>query len=50
MGAWASYGLGSESADLPAYVVMISHGSAKRDSQALYARFGAAVFAVRHQG
>ena len=38
MGAWISYGLGSENADLPGYVVMISEGSSKRDSQALYDR------------
>ena len=51
MGAWASYGLGSESADLPAYVVMISQGSAKRDSQALYARlWGSGFLPSEHQG
>ncbi|MDP7586234.1 MAG: DUF1501 domain-containing protein, partial [Verrucomicrobiota bacterium] len=51
MGAWASYGLGSESADLPAYVVMISQGSAKRDSQALYARlWGSGFLPSENQG
>ncbi len=29
-GAWLSYGLGSENDDLPAFVVMISHGSGNR--------------------
>ena len=51
MGAWISYGLGSENADLPAYVVMISQGSAKRDSQALYARlWGSGLLPSAHQG
>jgi len=51
MGAWVSYGLGSENADLPAYVVMISQGSAKRDSQALYARlWGSGFLPSAHQG
>ncbi|MDC0262151.1 DUF1501 domain-containing protein, partial [Planctomycetaceae bacterium] len=29
-GAWASYGLGTENKDLPAFVVMVSQGSAAR--------------------
>ena len=50
-GAWASYGLGSESADLPAFVVMLSQGSAKRNSQALYARlWGSGFLPSEHQG
>ena len=28
IGAWLSYGLGSENQDLPAFVAMISHGTA----------------------
>ena len=31
MGAWISYGLGSENKDLPAFVVMISHGRRESD-------------------
>ena len=51
MGAWISYGLGSDNANLPAYVVMISQGSAKRDSQALYARlWGSGLLPSAHQG
>ena len=50
-GAWASYGLGSENADLPAFVVMLSQGSAKRNSQALYARlWGSGFLPSEHQG
>ena len=51
MGSWVSYGLGSENQDLPAYVVMISEGSAKRDSQALYDRlWGNGFLPSAHQG
>ena len=51
MGSWVSYGLGSDNANLPAYVVMISQGSAKRDSQALYARlWGSGLLPSAHQG
>jgi len=51
MGAWASYGLGSENENLPAYVVMISQGSAKRDSQPLYHRlWGNGFLPSAHQG
>ena len=50
-GAWASYGLGSENSDLPAFVVMLSQGSAKRNSQALYARlWGSGFLPSEHQG
>jgi len=38
LGAWLSYGLGSEGSDLPAFVVMTPRWSAKRDAQALYQR------------
>ncbi|MGB1125615.1 MAG: DUF1501 domain-containing protein [Phycisphaeraceae bacterium] len=37
-GAWLSYGLGSMNEDLPAFVVLNSTWSAKRDAQALYHR------------
>jgi Protein of unknown function (DUF1501) len=51
LGAWLSYGLGSENDDLPAFVVMHSMGSQKRDAQALYARlWGAGFLPSRHQG
>jgi len=51
IGAWLSYGLGSENDNLPAYVVMISEGSGKRDSQALYGRlWGNGFLPSAHQG
>ena len=51
MGAWMSYGLGSENQDLPGFIVLISHGNAKRDAQALFQRlWGAGFLPSEHQG
>jgi hypothetical protein len=51
LGAWLSYGLGSANADLPAFVVLHSSWSAKRDPQALFARlWGAGFLTTEHQG
>lgn len=51
MGAWISYGLGSENQDLPTFVVLHSTWSAKRDAQALYERlWGAGFLPTRHAG
>ncbi len=50
-GAWASYGLGRDSENLPAFVVMISRGSAARPADPLYARlWGAGFLPSNHQG
>ena len=50
-GAWLSYGLGSESSDLPAFVVMVSRGSAARPADPLYARlWGSGFLPSNHQG
>ena len=50
-GAWASYGLGSENASLPAFVVLISRGSAARPADPLYARlWGSGFLPSNHQG
>lgn len=50
-GAWASYGLGSESQSLPAFVVMLSRGSAARPADPLYARlWGSGFLPSNHQG
>ena len=38
MGAWISYGLGSENQDLPAFVAMISRGTGRPNGQPLYER------------
>ncbi len=50
IGAWLSYGLGSESADLPAFVAMSSRGAAKAD-QPLYDRlWGSGFLPSKYQG
>ena len=51
IGSWASYGLGSENAELPAYVVLTSFGSGRKDDQPLYDRLWSAGFLPsKHQG
>jgi len=51
IGAWASYGLGSENHDLPAYVVLTSFGSGRPNDQPLYDRLWASGFLPTvHQG
>lgn len=50
-GAWLSYGLGCDSRDLPAFVVMVSRGSAARPADPLYARlWGSGFLPSNHQG
>ena len=50
-GAWASYGLGSENSNLPAFVVLRSRGSAARPADPLYARlWGSGFLPSNHQG
>lgn len=50
-GAWASYGLGSENSSLPAFVVLLSRGSAARPADPLYARlWGSGFLPSNHQG
>ncbi len=44
IGSWSAYGLGSENANLPAYVVMSSFGSGRPDDQPLYDRLWGAGF------
>ncbi len=51
IGSWVSYGLGSENKDLPAYVVLTSFGSGRKDDQPLYDRlWGAGFLPSEHQG
>jgi hypothetical protein len=44
IGSWLAYGLGSENADLPAYVVLTSRGTGQPVDQPLYDRLWAAGF------
>ncbi|HEX3135574.1 MAG TPA: DUF1501 domain-containing protein [Planctomycetota bacterium] len=51
IGSWVGYGLGSVNADLPAYVVLTSFGSGRKDDQPLYDRlWGAGFLPAKHQG
>jgi uncharacterized protein (DUF1501 family) len=50
-GAWLSYGLGSGNRNLPTFVVLLSHGSAARPADPLYARlWGSGFLPSNHQG
>ncbi|MDO8540481.1 MAG: DUF1501 domain-containing protein [Opitutaceae bacterium] len=50
-GAWVAYGLGSESANLPAFVVMISLPTGKVNSQPLHERmWGSGLLPAKYQG
>src|SRR5262249_13001501 len=51
IGAWLSYGLGSENQDLPAFVVMVSQGSGNPNDQPLYDRlWGSGFLPSKYQG
>jgi hypothetical protein len=51
LGAWISYGLGSEADDLPTFTVLISHGSGSDANQGLLERlWGAGFLPSSHQG
>jgi len=51
MGAWVSYGLGSENRNLPAFVVMLSQAQALNPDQPLFSRlWGSGFLPSNHQG
>ena len=51
LGAWLSYGLGSDADDLPAFIVLISHGSGKDANQGLMDRlWGSGFLPSSYQG
>ena len=51
IGAWMSYGLGSENKDMPAYVVMLSQGTGKNPGQPIFSRlWGSGFLPSEHQG
>ena len=51
LGAWLSYGLGSENENLPGFVVMQASWSGKKGAQALYSRlWGTGFLPSKHQG
>ncbi len=51
LGAWLSYGIGSENQNLPAFVVMISQGSGNKTDQPIFSRlWGSGFLPTQHQG
>ncbi len=51
IGAWLSYGLGSENQDLPTFVVLVSQGSGNKGDQPLYDRlWGSGFLPSKYQG
>jgi len=51
MGAWLSYGLGSENENLPAFVAMVSQGRGKNPGQPIFSRlWGSGFLPSSHQG
>lgn len=51
MGAWLSYGLGSENENLPTFTVLVSRGTGRPDGQPLYTRlWGNGFLHSLHQG
>ncbi|TWT66361.1 DUF1501 domain-containing protein [Allorhodopirellula solitaria] len=51
LGSWLSYGLGTENANLPAFVVMTASWTGRKQAQALYNRlWGSGYLPSRYQG
>jgi hypothetical protein len=51
LGAWLSYGLGSENRNLPAFVVMTPSWTGRKEAQALFNRlWGSGFLPSKHQG
>jgi len=51
IGAWLSYGMGSENENLPAFVVLVSQGSGNKGDQPLYDRlWGSGFLPSKYQG
>lgn len=51
MGAWLSFGLGSENENFPAYMVMLSQGTGKNPGQPIFDRlWGSGYLPPSHQG
>ncbi len=51
MGAWLSYGIGTENQQLPAFIVLISQGSGNKTDQPIFSRlWGNGFLPSQHQG
>lgn len=50
-GAWISYGLGADNANLPAFMVLVSQGTGKNPGQPIFSRlWGSGFLPSQHQG
>jgi hypothetical protein len=50
-GAWVSYGLGTDNANLPAFMVLVSQGTGKNPGQPIFSRlWGSGFLPSQHQG
>jgi hypothetical protein len=50
-GAWISYGLGTDNANLPAFMVLVSQGTGKNPDQPIFSRlWGSGFLPSQHQG
>jgi Protein of unknown function (DUF1501) len=51
LGSWVSYGLGTDNANLPAYMVLVSQGTGKNPDQPIFSRlWGSGFLPSQHQG
>src|SRR5262245_19060441 len=51
LGAWLSFGLGSENENLPTFIVLISQGSGNKTDQPIFSRlWGSGFLPTQHQG
>ncbi len=51
LGAWLSYGIGTENQQLPAFIVLISQGSGNKTDQPIFSRlWGSGFLPSEHQG
>src|SRR5579872_1915112 len=51
LGAWLSYGIGTENQQLPAFIVMISQGGGNKTDQPIFSRlWGSGFIPSQHQG
>ena len=51
IGAWVSYGLGTENENLPAFIAMVSQGTGKNPGQPIFSRlWGSGFLPSSHQG
>jgi hypothetical protein len=50
MGSWVTYGIGSESSDLPGFIVLVSHGGGRSPQPIAVRQWSAGFLPARYQG